>query len=62
MEAASAKAPGRLEGEVSVIDSMVGVLSTSSTLADSDLRTEVGRGIPLLKAALLRYPRWSAFT
>ena len=57
MDAASAKASGRLEAQVSVIASLVGVLSVSSTLADSDERTEVGRGIPLLKAALLRLPQ-----
>jgi len=54
MDAASAKSLGRLEGQVSEIASLVGVLSTSSSLADSSVRTEVGRGIPLLKAALLR--------
>src|SRR5579863_10632594 len=57
MDAASTKASGRLEAQVSVIASLVGVLSVSSTLADSDERTEVGRGIPLLKAALLRLPQ-----
>ncbi len=57
MDAASAKAFGRLEAQVSVVASLVGVLSTSSSLADSDERTEVDRGIPLLKAALLRLPQ-----
>ena len=57
MDAASAKALGRLEGQVSEIASLVGVLSTSSSLADSSARTEIGRGIPLLKAALPRLPQ-----
>jgi adenylate cyclase len=57
MDAASAKAFGRLQAQVSEIASLVGVLSTSSSLADSDERSEVGRGIPLLKAALLRLPQ-----
>ena len=57
MDAASAKASGRLQAQVSVIASLVGVLSVSSTLANSDERTEIGRGIPLLRAALLRLPQ-----
>jgi len=57
MEAAGAKTLGRLEGEVSEIDSLVGVLATSSSLADSNTRTEIGRGIPLLKAALVQLPQ-----
>jgi adenylate cyclase len=57
MEAASAKTLGRLEGELSEIDALVGVLATSSSLADSSTRTEIGRGIPLLKEALARLPQ-----
>ena len=57
MDAASAKSLGRLEGQVSEVVSLVGVLSTSSSLADSTVRTEIGRGIPLLKAALLHTPQ-----
>jgi adenylate cyclase len=57
MEAASATTLGRLEGEVSEIDSIVGVLATSSSLTDSSMRTEIGPGIPLLKAALVRLPQ-----
>ena len=57
MDAASAKALGRLEGEVSEVASLVGVLATSANLADSNVRTEIGRGIPLFKAALLRLPQ-----
>jgi adenylate cyclase len=57
MDAASTKAFGRLQGQVSEIASLVGVLSTSSSLADSDERTETGRGIPLLKTALRQLPQ-----
>jgi adenylate cyclase len=57
MDAASDKTLGRLQGLVSEIASVVGVLSTSSSLADSNQKTETGRGIPLLKAALLRLPQ-----
>src|SRR5208282_811106 len=45
------------QAQVSQIVSLVSVLSTSSSLADSEERTEVGRGIPLLKAALNRVPQ-----
>jgi adenylate cyclase len=57
MDAASAKSFGRLQAHVSEIASLIGVLSTSSSLADSEDRSEVGRGIPLLKAALVRLPQ-----
>ncbi len=57
MDAASAKAFGRLQNQVSEIASLVRVLSTSSTLVDSDERTGSGRGIPLLKAVLFQLPQ-----
>jgi adenylate cyclase len=57
MDAASAKAFGRLQNQVSEVSSLVRVLSTSSSLADSDERTESGRGIPLLKAVLFQLPQ-----
>jgi adenylate cyclase len=57
MDAASAKAFGRLQSLASEIASVVGVLATSSSLADSTERTATGRGIPLLKEALIRLPQ-----
>ena len=41
MDVASARAFGRLQNQVSEINSLVRVLSTSSTLANSDEKTEV---------------------
>jgi adenylate cyclase len=52
MDATSAKAFGRLQTEISTIASLVDVLSTSSSVADSNDRTETGRAIPLFKAVL----------
>lgn len=57
MDAASAKAFGRLQAQVSELASLVRLLSTSSTLADSNERTESDRAIPLLKTALLELPQ-----
>jgi adenylate cyclase len=57
MDAASAKALGRLQDEISEITSLVRVLSTGSSIANSDDRPEVGRAIPLFKAALLEVPQ-----
>lgn len=57
MEAASAKAFGRLRMEVTAIASLVHVLATSSSIADSNERTESGRAIPLFKAALRELPQ-----
>jgi adenylate cyclase len=52
MDATSTKALGRLQAELSAITSLVNVLATSSSVADSNERTETGRAIPLFKAAL----------
>ena len=52
MDATSAKAIGGLQTEVDAIALLVNVLATSSSVADSDERTEVGRAIPLFKTAL----------
>jgi adenylate cyclase len=52
MDAISAKAFGRLQTEITGIASLVHVLATSSSVADSNERTETGRAIPLFKAAL----------
>jgi adenylate cyclase len=57
MDAASAKALGRLQDEIAEITSLVRVLSTGSSIADSDDRPEAGRAIPLFKAALLEVPQ-----
>ena len=52
MDATSTKVLGRLQGELSTISSLVHVLATSSSVADSNERSETGRAIPLFKAAL----------
>src|SRR5882724_13274778 len=57
MDAASTKALGRLQGELNAVASMVNVLATSSSVADSNERTETGRAIPLFKAALRELPQ-----
>jgi adenylate cyclase len=49
MDATSTKAFGRLQTEVTAIASLVHVLATSSSIADSNERTESGRAIPLFK-------------
>src|SRR3981189_3959520 len=57
MDAASAKSFGRLQSQVAEIVTLVRVLSASPNLADSDQRTETGRGMALLKAALPALPQ-----
>jgi adenylate cyclase len=57
MDAASTKVLGRLQSELSTISSLVNVLATSSSLADSNERSETGRAIPLFKAALQELPQ-----
>jgi adenylate cyclase len=57
MDATSAKALGRLRTEITAMASLVHVLATSSSVADSDERTETGRAIPLFKAALQELPQ-----
>ncbi len=57
MDAASAKSFGRLQSQVAEIVTLVRVLSASPNLADSDQRTETGRGMALLKAALHALPQ-----
>src|SRR6202048_4436763 len=52
MDATSTKAFGRLQTEITAIASLVNVLATSSSVADSNERTETGQAIPLFKAAL----------
>jgi adenylate cyclase len=57
MDAASAKALGRLQTEISTVASLVDVLAASSSVADSNERTETGRAIPLFKAVLQELPQ-----
>jgi adenylate cyclase len=57
MDATSTKAFGRLQTEITAIASLVHVLATSSTVADSNERTETGRAIPLFKAVLQELPQ-----
>jgi adenylate cyclase len=57
MDATSTKALGRLQAELTAITSLVNVLATSSSVADSNERTETGRAIPLFKAALQELPQ-----
>jgi adenylate cyclase len=57
MDAASTKALGRLQGELTAVSSLVNVLATSSSVADSNERSETGPAIPLFKAALRELPQ-----
>ena len=52
MDATSAKAFGRLQTEITAMASLVHVLATSSSVANSNERSETGQAIPLFKAAL----------
>ncbi len=56
MDAASANTLSRLEAEVSELSTLVSVLSTNPSLADSDNRSEVDGAIGLFKAALHELP------
>jgi len=57
MDAASANTLSRLEAEVSELTTVVRVLSSNPSLADSDDRSEVGGAIGLFKTALRRLPQ-----
>jgi adenylate cyclase len=57
MDATSAKAFGRLQTELTALDSLVHVLANSSSLADSNERTETGPAVPLFKAVLQELPQ-----
>src|ERR1700739_4875916 len=57
MDATSTRAFGRLQTEITTMASLVRVLATSSSVADSNERTETGRAIPLFKAALQELPQ-----
>src|SRR6478672_5582297 len=57
MDATSARALGRLQTEITAIASLVRVLATSSSVADSNESTETGPAIALFKAALQELPQ-----
>src|SRR5246500_796401 len=57
MDATSAKASGRLQTEITAIASLVRVLATSSSVADSNESTETDPAIALFKAALQELPQ-----
>ncbi len=57
MDAASANTLSRLEAEVSELSSLVRVLSTNPSLANSDDRSEVDGAIVLFKAAVHELPQ-----
>jgi adenylate cyclase len=61
MDATSTKAFWRLRTEITAVASLVHVLATSSSVADSNEKTETGRAIPLFKAALQEVPEWTVF-
>jgi adenylate cyclase len=57
MDATSSKVLGRLQSELANVSSLVNVLATSSSVADSNERSETGRAVPLFKAALQELPQ-----
>jgi adenylate cyclase len=57
MDATSTKALGRLQTEITAIASLVRVLASSSSVADSNEATETGPAIALFKAALQELPQ-----
>ncbi|MBV9484178.1 adenylate/guanylate cyclase domain-containing protein [Bradyrhizobium sp.] len=61
MDAASANTLGRLEAEVSGLNSIVDVLSSNPSLADFDDRSEQDGAIVTFKAALAKLPQADSF-
>ena len=61
MDAASANTLSRLEADVSGLSSIVDVVSSNPSLADSDYRNEEDGAIVLFKAALQRLPQADSF-
>jgi adenylate cyclase len=57
MDTTSTKAFGRLQAEITAMASLVRLLATSSSVADSNKRTETGPAIALFKAALQELPQ-----
>src|SRR6516225_2606047 len=61
MDAASANTLSRLAGEISELSTLVRVLSSNPSLADSDDRSEKDSAIVLFKAALRKLPQADSF-
>jgi len=61
MDAASANTLSRLAGEISELSTLVRVLSSNPSLADSDDRSEVDDAIGLFKAVLHELPQADSF-
>src|SRR5438876_9832506 len=61
MDAASTNTLNRLEAEVSGLSSIVDVLSSNPSLADSDDRSEDDSVLVLFKAALHKLPQADSF-
>ena len=59
MDATSTKAIGRLQTEITAIASLVNVLATSSSVADSNERTETGRAYRYSKPLCRNCPKWT---
>jgi len=57
MDATSSSIFGRLQSEIAAISSLVNVLATSSSVADTDEVTETSTALPLFKTALLELPQ-----
>ena len=57
MDAASANAVNRLEGQVSELGAVISILSTNPFFTDSDDRSEVGGAVGLFKTALNELPQ-----
>src|SRR4051812_45556870 len=61
MDAATANAVKRLEGEISELAAVINILATNPFLADSDDRSEVGGAVGLFKTALRELPQADSF-
>jgi len=57
MDATSSSILGRLQSEITAITSLVNVLATSSSVADTDEVTETSTALRLFKTALLELPQ-----
>jgi adenylate cyclase len=61
MDSASANTLSRLDTDVSELSALIGVLSTSPSLADSEDRSEVDGAVGLFKTALHELPQADSF-
>jgi adenylate cyclase len=57
MDATSSSILGRLQSEITAVTSLVNVLATSSSVADTDEVTETSTALPLFKTALQELPQ-----